>query len=129
MLDDASRLPDDPDHLKDLVKRLAAELKTRDLKIAKLEYELVRLEDEETAAARKPVAIGRKNDLFVGSQGGGRAAAIAYSLIETAKLNGVDPQAWLGDVLGRIADHKINRRDELLPWTWREAAATEERAA
>ena len=79
--------------------------------------------------AIKPVAIGRKNYLFVGSQGGGQAAAIAYSLIETAKLNGVDPQAWLSDVLGRIADHKINRLDELLPWTWREAAAAEERAA
>jgi hypothetical protein len=46
----------------------------------------------------------------------GRSAAIAYTLIETAKLNGVDPQAWLNDVDSRIADHKINRIDELLPW-------------
>jgi transposase len=44
--------------------------------------------------------------------------AIAYALIETAKLNGVDPQAWLTDVLNRIADHKINRIDELLPWNY-----------
>jgi transposase len=44
--------------------------------------------------------------------------AIAFTLIETAKLNGVDPQAWLTDVLSRIADHKINRIDELLPWNW-----------
>ncbi len=49
----------------------------------------------------------------MGSEGGGKAAAIAYTLIETAKLNGVDPQAWLTDILGRISDHKIN---ELLPW-------------
>lgn len=68
--------------------------------------------------AMKAIAIGRKNYMFVGSEGGGRSAAIAYTLIETAKLNGVDPQAWLTDVLGRIADHKINQIDELLPWRY-----------
>ena len=73
--------------------------------------------------AMKPVALGRKNFLFVGSAGGGKAAAIAYTLIETAKLNGVDPQAWLTHVLGRIADHKITRIDELLPWRYAAAAA------
>jgi hypothetical protein len=52
----------------------------------------------------------------MGSQGGGKSAAIAYTLIETAKLNGVDPQAWLTDVLSGIADHKINKLDELMPW-------------
>ncbi len=51
-------------------------------------------------------------------QGGGKAAAFSYTLVETAKLNGVDPQAWLTDVLGRIADHKINRLDELMPWRY-----------
>lgn len=56
--------------------------------------------------------------MFVGSEGGGKAAAIAYTLIETAKLNGIDPQAWLSDILGRIADHKINKIDQLLPWNW-----------
>jgi len=55
------------------------------------------------------------NYLFVGSEGGGKSAAIAYTLIESAKLNGVDPQVWLTDVLSRIADHKITRLDELLP--------------
>ena len=65
----------------------------------------------------------RKNFIFVGSEGGGKAAAIAYSLVETAKLNGVDPQAWLTDVLSRIADHKITRIDELLPWNYAAAAA------
>ena len=72
--------------------------------------------------AMKPLALGRKNFLFVGSAGGGKSAAIAYTLIETAKLNGVDPQAWLTDILSRIADHKITRIDELLPWRY--AAAT-----
>ncbi len=62
------------------------------------------------------VALGKKNWLFAGSEGGGKAAAIAYTLIETAKLNGVEPQAWLTDILARIADHKITRLDELLPW-------------
>ncbi len=49
---------------------------------------------------------------------GGKSAAIAYTLIETAKLNGVEPQAWLTDVLRRIADHKTNRVNELLPWRY-----------
>ena len=64
------------------------------------------------------LAIGRKNWMFAGSERGGKAMAIAFTLIETAKLNGVDPQAWLTDILGRIADHKINRIDELLPWNY-----------
>ncbi len=54
----------------------------------------------------------------MGSEGGGKSAAIAYTLIETAKLNGVDPQAWLTDILSRIADHKITRLDELMPWRY-----------
>ena len=61
--------------------------------------------------------------IFAGSEGGGKAAAIAYTLVETAKLNGVDPQAWLTDVLSRIADHKITRIDELLPWRYAAIAA------
>ena len=69
------------------------------------------------------VALGRKNYLFVGSEGGGKTAAIAYTLIETAKLNGVDPQAWLTWVLARIADHKITRVDELLPSRYAAQAA------
>ena len=83
------------------------------------------LEADNNAAERsmKPIALGRKNFLFVGSEGGGKSAAIAYTLIETAKLNGVDPKAWLTDVLGRIADHKITRLDELLPWRYDAAAA------
>ena len=56
--------------------------------------------------------------MFAESQGGGKAMAIAYTLIETAKLNKVDPQAWLTWVLAQIADHKITRLDELTPWRY-----------
>ena len=66
----------------------------------------------------RPIALGRKNYLFMGSIGGGKAAAIAYTLIETAKMNDVDPEAWLTWVLQRLPDHKINSIDELMPWIW-----------
>jgi transposase len=73
--------------------------------------------DNNTAErALRCVALGRKNYLFAGSDTGGERAAAIYSLIETAKLNGLDPEAWLRDVLARIADHPINRIAELLPW-------------
>jgi transposase len=61
--------------------------------------------------------------LFMGSKGGGKSAAIAYTLIETVKLNGVNPQAWLTDTLARIADYKITRIDDLLPWGYAASAA------
>jgi len=77
-----------------------------------------RLEISNNAAERaiRPLALGRKNYMFAGSDAGGGRAAAAYTLIETAKLNGLDPEAWLRDILGRIADHHINRIAELLPW-------------
>jgi transposase len=64
------------------------------------------------------IALGRKSWLFCGSDRGGQRAAAAYSLIVTCKMNGVDPQAWLTDVLSRIASHPAHRLDELLPWNW-----------
>jgi transposase len=67
------------------------------------------------------IALGRKAWLFAGSDRGGERAAIMFTLIETAKLNGVDPQAWLADVLGRIADYSSQRLDQLLPWHWKQA--------
>ena len=76
------------------------------------------LEISNNAAERaiRPLALGRKNYMFAGSDTGGERAAAAYTLIETAKLNGLDPEAYLRGVLGRIADHPINRIGELLPW-------------
>ena len=66
----------------------------------------------------RPVTLGRKNYLFMGSKGGGNAAAIAYTLIETCRMNSVDPEAWLRWVLARVADHKMPHIDELMPWNW-----------
>ena len=66
----------------------------------------------------RPIAMGRKNWTFAGSNEGGHRAAAIYTLIQTAKLNGVDPQAWLTDVLARLHDHPAKRIDELLPWNW-----------
>jgi transposase len=79
--------------------------------------------------ALRGVALGRKSWLFCGSDRGGQRAAAMYSLIVTAKMNGVDPQAWLADVLSRIAGHPAHRLDELLPWRWRKANASHAKAA
>jgi transposase len=77
-----------------------------------------RIEIDNNAAERalRGVSLGRKNYLFMGSDAGGERAAAIYSLVETAKLNELDPEAYLREVLTRIADHPINRIDELLPW-------------
>jgi transposase len=85
-----------------------------------------RLEMTNNAAERaiRPLALGRKNYLFAGSDSGGRRAAILYTLIQSATLNGLDPEAYLRDVLARIAEHPINRIDDLLPWTWVASSAT-----
>ena len=77
----------------------------------------------------RAVAIGRKNYLFAGSDAGGDRAAAFYSLIGTAKLNGLDPEAYLRAVLERIAEHPINRIDELLPWNLASAPVGELRQA
>ena len=73
--------------------------------------------------ALRGIALGRKAWLFCGSDRGGRRAAVMYSLIVTAKLNDVDPQAWLADVLARIAAQPVSKLDELLPWNWERAPA------
>jgi hypothetical protein len=69
------------------------------------------------------IALGRKSWLFAGSDRGGERAAVMYTLIQTAKLNDVDPQAWLADVLARINDHNIQNLDQLLPWNWKTTSA------
>jgi transposase len=69
--------------------------------------------------AIRPIAIGRKNWLFAGSEAGGVRAAAIYSVVETAKMNGLEPQAYIADVITTIAaDWRVARRDELLPWNW-----------
>ena len=80
-----------------------------------------RLEMSNNAAERaiRPLALGRKNYLFAGSDAGGRRAAAVYTIVETARMNGLDAEAYLRDVIARIADHPANRIDELLPWRWR----------
>jgi transposase len=79
--------------------------------------------------ALRGIALGRKSWLFAGSDRGGARAAAMYSLIVTAKMNDIDPQAWLADVLARIAGHPSHRIDELLPWNWRTATAALKQAA
>jgi transposase len=79
--------------------------------------------------ALRCIALGRKSWLFAGSDRGGQRAAALYSLIVTAKLNEVDPQAWLADVLARLAGHPAHRIDELLPWNWRPGSTPRSQAA
>jgi transposase len=79
--------------------------------------------------AERRVAVGRKNWTFCGSDSGGQRAAVMYTLIHTARLNGVDEKAWLADVLARIADHPARRIEDLLPWRWKAALQENAQAA
>ena len=75
------------------------------------------VEQRRRAGNGAPV-LGRKNYLFCGSDAGGQRAACVYTIVETAKMCGINPQAYLADVLDRIADHPIHQIDTLLPWLW-----------
>lgn len=88
-----------------------------------LKHGFLELDNNFAERSIRGIALGRKNYLFMGSEGGGKAAAIAYTLIETCKLNAIEPQAWLTDTLARIADHKITRLEELMPWNYAAPAA------
>jgi hypothetical protein len=79
------------------------------------------LDNNPAERALRCVAIGRKNYLFASSDAGGRRAAALYSPIESAKLNGRNPQHYLADVLARIADHPARHVADLLPWNWKPA--------
>ena len=89
----------------------------------------VAIDNNPAERALRPIGIGRKNWLFAGAETGAETLARAMTLIETAKMSGLDPQAYLADILARIHDHKINRFDELLPWNWAPAAAPRAAAA
>lgn len=78
-------------------------------------YGILELDTNTAERGMRTIAIGRKNYLFVGSEAGGKSAAIAYTLIETAKLNAIDPHAWVADTLARIPDYKIKKVDDVLP--------------
>lgn len=89
-----------------------------------LEDGRIAIDNNPAERAIRPIVLGRKNFLFVGSDAGGETLADAMTIIETAKLQGLNPQAYLTDILGRINDHKINALEELLPWKWRPAETT-----
>ena len=84
----------------------------------------IALDNNAAERALRGVAVGRKNYLFAGSDLGAERAAVFYTLIETAKLNRLDPEAYLRDVLTHIADHPAKRLADLLPWNWIPAQTT-----
>lgn len=94
-----------------------------------LEDGRVGIDNNPAERALRPIGIGRKNWLFAGADTGAETLARAMTIIETAKMNGLDPQAYLADVLDRIQDHKINRLDELLPWNWAPLGVSQAKAA
>jgi transposase len=105
----------------DVAKAMDYMLKRIDAFTRFLEDGRICLTNNAAERALRGVALGRKSWLFAGSDRGGERAAVMYTLIQTAKLNKVDPQAWLADVLARIADHKITDLAALLPWNWKSA--------
>ena len=93
-----------------------------------LEDGRVAVDNNPAERAMRPIGVGRRNWLFAGSDTGGETLARAMTLIESAKMNGLDPQAYLADLLDCIHDHKVSQLDDLLPWNWT-AAAAQDRAA
>ena len=94
-----------------------------------LEDGRVAIDNNPAERALRPIGVGRRNWLFAGSDTGGETLARAMTVIETAKLNGLDPQAYLADVLDRIHDHMNNRLAELLPWNWKPSEHARNEAA
>jgi transposase len=113
----------------DLAKAINYMLKRWPLFTLFLDDGRICLSNNAAERALRGVALGRKSWLFCGSDRGGQRAAAMYSLIVTAKMNGVDPQVWLADVLKRIAGHPAHRLDELLPWNWSKTTVTHAQAA
>jgi transposase/uncharacterized protein YukE len=94
-----------------------------------LEDGRVAIDNNAAERGMRPIGVGRRNWLFAGSDTGGETLARALTVIETAKMNGLDPQAYLADVLDRIHDHRNNRLDDLLPWNWGPRASRQSKAA
>lgn len=94
-----------------------------------LEDGRVAIDNNAAERGMRPIGVGRRNWLFAGSDTGGETLARAMTIIETAKMNRLNPQAYLTDIFDRIHDHKINRLDELLPWNWAPAATADYKAA
>ncbi|RTL80496.1 MAG: IS66 family transposase [Hyphomicrobiales bacterium] len=113
----------------DLVKAMNYMLKRWAAFTLFLEDGRVCLSNNAAERGLRGIALGRKSWLFCGSDRGGERAAAMYSLIVTAKMNDVDPQAWLADILSRIATHPAHRLDELLPWNWRKPPMRHAQAA
>ena len=112
----------------DLAKAINYMLRRWDAFTRFLEDGRVCLTNNAAERALRCVPLGRKAWLFCGSDRGGQRAAILYTLIQTARLNDVDPQAWLADVLASIADHPVSRLDDLLPWNWQPATSVSKAA-
>ena len=85
---------------------------------AYLDHGILELDNNTAERAIRPITLGRKNYLFMGSEAGGKSAAIAYTLIETCKLNKINLEAWLTWVLIKIQDHPATKIDEFLPWAY-----------
>jgi transposase len=102
----------------DVAKAMDYMLKRWDAFTRFLENGQVCLTNNAAERALRVIALGRKAWLFAGSDRGGERAALMYTLIQTARLNDIDPQAWLADMLGRINEHKARDLDQLLPWNW-----------
>jgi hypothetical protein len=94
-----------------------------------LEDGRVAIDNNPAERAIRPISVGRKNYLFAGSDAGGAVIADAMTIIETAKLSGLDPEAYLAAVLARIGDHLVTRLHELLPWNWTSTEAARAKAA
>ena len=99
-----------------LSKAINYALKQWDALVAYVDNGRAELDNNSAERSLRPIALGRKNYLFAGSVAGGQRAAVLYSILGTAKLNGINPNDYLTTVLKRIGNHPINRIDELLPW-------------
>jgi hypothetical protein len=116
-------------HHNDVAKAMNYMLKRVDVFTRFLEDGRICLSNNAAERELRGIALGRKSWLFAGSDRGGERAAVMLTLIRTARLNDVDPQAWLADVLARINDHAALRLDELLPWNWRKPMPSHAEAA